>query len=127
MSKPPDFSLGVENQQADAGGDGRTRLIVRPNSQAQTGTGKNQFFPVQLTPLPSPSRIGKHRKKLVEDQSAVSDDHTHTHRHERARRVKRGIDRISGATREEQQLRRSRCVQIFLVGRYTAREPAEAL
>ena len=33
------FSLGVENEQADAGRDGRTRL-ARPNSQARTGTGK---------------------------------------------------------------------------------------
>ena len=32
------FSLSVENEQADAGRDGRTRL-TRPNSQARTGTG----------------------------------------------------------------------------------------
>ena len=35
------FSLSV-NGQADAGRDGRTRL-ARPNSQAQTGTGKYSF------------------------------------------------------------------------------------
>ena len=33
------FSLSLENRQADAGRDGRTRL-TRPNSQARTGTGK---------------------------------------------------------------------------------------
>ena len=31
------FSLSLENEQADAGPDGRTRL-ARPNSQARTGT-----------------------------------------------------------------------------------------
>ena len=34
------FSLGVENEQADAGRNGRTRL-ARPNSPARTGTGEN--------------------------------------------------------------------------------------
>ena len=34
--------LNVENEQADAGRDGRTRL-AGPNSQAQTGTGKVHF------------------------------------------------------------------------------------
>ena len=33
------FSLSMENEQADAGRDGQTRL-ARPNSQARTGTGK---------------------------------------------------------------------------------------
>ena len=33
------FSLSVENEQADAGRDGRARL-ARPNSQARTETGK---------------------------------------------------------------------------------------
>ena len=33
------FSLSVENEQAGAGQDGRTRL-ARPNSQARTRTGK---------------------------------------------------------------------------------------
>ena len=32
----------MENEQADAGRDGRTRL-ARPNSQARTGTGKYLF------------------------------------------------------------------------------------
>ena len=47
---PPlkDSALSVENEQADAGQDGRTR-IARPNSQAQTGARKYPFFPVQLT------------------------------------------------------------------------------
>ena len=47
------FSLSMENEQADAGQDGRTRL-ARPNSQARTGAGKYSFFLVQLTT----SRIG---------------------------------------------------------------------
>ena len=42
------FSPCVENEQGDAGRDGRTRL-ARPNSQARTETGKieNIIFPVQ--------------------------------------------------------------------------------
>ena len=36
------FSLSMENEQADTGRDGRTRL-TRPNSQARTGTGKYPF------------------------------------------------------------------------------------
>ena len=36
------FSLSVENEQADAGRDGRTRL-ARPNSQALMATGKYSF------------------------------------------------------------------------------------
>ena len=36
------FSLSMENEQADAGRDGQTRL-ARPSSQAQTGTGNYQF------------------------------------------------------------------------------------
>ena len=48
------FSLSLENEQADAGPDGRTRL-ARPNSQARTGTDSKIFnFSVQLTM----SRIG---------------------------------------------------------------------
>ena len=48
------FRLSLENEQADAGPDGRTRL-ARPNSQARTGTDKEIFvFSVQLTA----SRIG---------------------------------------------------------------------
>ena len=34
--------LSVENEQADAGRDGRT-CLARPDSQARTGTGKNSF------------------------------------------------------------------------------------
>ena len=37
------FSLSVENGQADAGRDGRTRL-ARPDSQVLTGTGKCSFL-----------------------------------------------------------------------------------
>ena len=36
------FSLSVENEQADVGWDGRTRL-ARSNSQARTGTGRYSF------------------------------------------------------------------------------------
>ena len=39
-------SLSVENEQADAGRDGRTHLVT-PDSQARTGT--TFIFPVQLT------------------------------------------------------------------------------
>ena len=43
------FDEGIlENEEADAGLDGRTRL-ARPNSQARTGTQGNIVFPVQLT------------------------------------------------------------------------------
>ena len=38
------FSLSVENEQADAGRDGRTRL-AKPNSQARTGITGNMIFP----------------------------------------------------------------------------------
>ena len=37
------FSLSVENERADAGRDGRTRL-AGPNSQARTGPGKKAWF-----------------------------------------------------------------------------------
>ena len=37
-----DSALGVENERADAGRDGRARL-ARPNFQAGTGIGKNNF------------------------------------------------------------------------------------
>ena len=36
------FSLGVENEQAEAGRDGRT-CLAGPNSQARTGTGECSF------------------------------------------------------------------------------------
>ena len=39
VSKIIRFSLGVENKQAGAGRDSRTRL-ARRNTQARTGTGK---------------------------------------------------------------------------------------
>ena len=54
MSKPQPirFSLGVENERADAGRDGLTRL-ARPNSHEDRG---KIFFPAQLTR----SRIGNH-------------------------------------------------------------------
>ena len=47
------------DEQADAGRDYRTHL-ARPNSQARTGTGNNEFFPAQLTT----SRIGN-RTRLM--------------------------------------------------------------
>ena len=46
-------------EQADAGRDCQTRL-VRPNSQARSGTGKF-IFPVQLTT----SRIGSNLTRLI--------------------------------------------------------------
>ena len=42
------FSLRVENEQDDAGRDGRT-CLARPNYQARTGARKISFFPVQWT------------------------------------------------------------------------------
>ena len=53
--QPIRFSPSVENEQADAGLDCRTRL-ARPNSQARPWTGKKTIFPDQLTT----SRIGNH-------------------------------------------------------------------
>ena len=46
MSKhqPIRFSLSVENERADAGRGGRTRL-AKSNSQARAGTGKTSFYP----------------------------------------------------------------------------------
>ena len=38
----PRFSLGVENERADAGWDGRT-CLVRPNCRARTGIEGNPF------------------------------------------------------------------------------------
>ena len=35
---------GVENEQADAGQDGRTCLLARPNSQPRTGDRINSIF-----------------------------------------------------------------------------------
>ena len=42
MSKHTRFCQSVENEWADAGRDGQT-CLVRPNSQARTGTGENSF------------------------------------------------------------------------------------
>ena len=36
------FGLNMEDKLSDAGRDGRT-CLARPNSQARTGTGKNNF------------------------------------------------------------------------------------
>ena len=47
------FILSMENEQDDAGRDGRTCLAI-PNCQARTGTREIFIFPVQLTT----SRIG---------------------------------------------------------------------
>ena len=59
----------MEDGQADAGRDGRTRL-ARPNSQARTGTGKYIF-----------SRSADHEQDCqphpVDPHSAVSDDHAY--------------------------------------------------
>ena len=49
------LNLSAEKDQAGAGRDRRT-CLERQNSQARTRTGKNMFFPVQLTL----SRIGNH-------------------------------------------------------------------
>ena len=38
-----EMQLSVENEQADAGLEGRT-CLTRPNSKARTGTGKCSFF-----------------------------------------------------------------------------------
>ena len=62
----------MENEQADAGRDGRTRL-TRPNSQARTGTGKNDFSPVQLTT----SNIGNQTRLIPMAYSAQSANHTY--------------------------------------------------
>ena len=86
------FSLRVENNQADAGQDGRSRL-ARPNSQARAGTGKYSFSPdheqvgnrwliytllykiwddlytavpvLSTCPLHTNSECGKERRKLI--------------------------------------------------------------
>ena len=63
--------MSVENEQAVAGRDGRTRL-ARPNSQARTGTGKTHFrcsagHEQDWQPYP------------VDPYSAISDDHTYIH------------------------------------------------
>ena len=65
------FSLNIENDQADPGRDGRTRL-AKPNSQARTGTGKYSFFPVQLTT----SRIGN-LTRLIHNLLQVMTIHTY--------------------------------------------------
>ena len=60
VSKHCRSSLNVENEQADAGRDGRTSLARRSNSQARTGGDRGMFiFPVQLT---TTSRIDNHTR-----------------------------------------------------------------
>ena len=67
------FILGVENEQADAGWDGRTRL-ARLNYQVRTGTAKYPFFAVQLTT----SRIGN-ITRMMYTTLAISDGYTDIH------------------------------------------------
>ena len=61
------FNLNVENEQADAGQDGRTRL-ARPNSQARTGTGKSSF-----------SLFKDWQPYPVDPYSAIFDGHVYIH------------------------------------------------
>ena len=66
----------VENNQADAGQDGRTRL-ARPNSRARAGTGEIFIFPVQVT-------TGKIGWQPVDQNTLpyeVRDDHTYMYIH----------------------------------------------
>ena len=58
------------DEQADAGRDCRTRL-ARPNSQARTGTGEKNIYPVQVTT----SRIGNLNRSM--HFLAICDDHTY--------------------------------------------------
>ena len=67
------FSLNIENDQAGAGRDGKTRL-PRP-SQARTGTGKYSFFPFQLTT----SRIGNLTRLIHILLFIICDGHTTTY------------------------------------------------
>ena len=60
------------DEQADAGRDCRTRL-ARPNSQARTGTGEKNIYPVQVTT----SRIGNLNRSM--HFLAICDDHTYIH------------------------------------------------
>ena len=65
------FSLSVENEQAGAGRDGRTRL-ARPNYQARTGTEKYYFhFPC------SADHEQDWHHYPVDPYSAICDDHTY--------------------------------------------------
>ena len=71
------FSLGVENERADAGRDG----TAEPNSQDQIlrserGQGENPVFPVQLTT----SMIGNHTR-LMPILLKVMTTHTNTPTH----------------------------------------------
>ena len=59
----------MENEQADAGRDGRTRL-ARPNYQALTGTG-NVHFPC------SANREQEWQPYPVDPFSAIRDGHTY--------------------------------------------------
>ena len=62
------FSLSIENEQADAGRDGRPRL-ARPNYQGANGDREIFIFPVQLTT----SRIGNLPRLIY--TLAICDDH----------------------------------------------------
>ena len=63
------------DKQADAGRDCRTRL-ARTNSQARTGTGKYDFFPVQLTTC----RIGNFTR-LIHTLAICVTINTYIHAH----------------------------------------------
>ena len=70
------FSLGMHNEQADAGWDGRTRR-ARPNSYKFSGVNvdrETSIFPVQLTT----SRIG-YLTRLIHTLLYVMTIHTHIH------------------------------------------------
>ena len=69
--QPIRFSPSVENEQADAGRDGRTRL-ERPNSQARKGTGKYSF------PLCSADHEQNWQSYPVDPYSATCDMAIHT-------------------------------------------------
>ena len=69
------FCLSVENEQAGAGRDGRTRL-ERSYSQARTGADRETFiFPVQLTT----SKIIGNLTRLIHTLLYVMTIHTYIH------------------------------------------------
>ena len=57
--QPIRFTPSVENERANVGWDGRTRL-ARPNFQARTRTVTKSFFPIQRTT----SRIGNNTRLI---------------------------------------------------------------
>ena len=69
--QPIRFSTSVENEQANAGRDGRTRL-ARPISQARKGTGKYSF------PLCSADHEQNWQSYPVDPYSAACDMAIHT-------------------------------------------------